>query len=175
MSDIITVTGNIATEPTQVTTPSGAVITRFRIASAQRRRDPATGEWIDGHVNWFTVCAYRHLGANAHASFRKGERVIVSGRLRIRRWEHEDRHGTEAEIDADALGHDLMFGTSAFTRVARSLSDTARPGAAPSGESDTWSAAGAPADQASPESDSWSPAAAPADASTEGEDVPVPF
>lgn len=159
MSDIITVTGNIATDPTQVTTPGGAVITRFRIASTQRRRDPATGEWVDGHVNWFTVCAYRHLGANAHASFRKGERVIVSGRLRIRRWEHEERHGTEAEIDADALGHDLMFGTSAFSRVVRSAGDAARPGAVQGDDTDT----GAPGEP---------PAEA---ASQEAESVPVPF
>lgn len=165
MSDTITVTGNIATAPSQITTASGAVITRFRIASAQRRRDAATGEWIDGHVNWYTVCAYRHLGANAFASFRKGERVIVTGRLRIRKWESEDRHGTEAEIDADALGHDLMFGTTAFARVARSAGDTATAGGG----------------EASEDGDAWAPsersaeAVAETEASREAESVVVPF
>ncbi|WP_261164082.1 single-stranded DNA-binding protein [Microbacterium sp. Marseille-Q6965] len=124
MSDIITIAGNIATEPSQITTPSGAVITRFRVASSSRRRDASTGEWIDGHTNWYTVCAYRHLGANAYASLRKGERIVVCGRLRLRRWENEDRHGMEAEIDADSLGHDLLFGTSAFARVSRPQSET---------------------------------------------------
>lgn len=123
MSDSITITGNIATDPNQITTPNGAVITRFRLASSHRRRD-ASGEWVDGHTNWYTVCAYRHLGANAYASFRKGERVIVSGRLRLRRWEQEDKRGMEAEIDADALGHDLQFGTSSYARVAREQAAT---------------------------------------------------
>lgn len=162
MSDTITVTGNIATAPSQVTTPNGATITRFRIASTQRRRDAATGEWIDGHVNWFTVCAYRHLGANAYASFRKGERVIVTGRLRIRKWENEDRHGTEAEIDADALGHDLMFGTTAFSRVVRKAGDSAQGGGAT-----------APAQRQA--DDAWAPAEVVTEAAREEEGVPVPF
>lgn len=123
MSDIVTITGNIATAPTQVATASGAAITRFRLASSRRRRDATTGEWVDGHTNWYTVCAYRHLGANALASLRKGERIVVTGRLRLRRWEQDGKHGTEAEIDADALGHDLLFGTTAFTRVHREAAE----------------------------------------------------
>ncbi|GAB2508173.1 single-stranded DNA-binding protein [Microbacterium petrolearium] len=147
MSDIITITGNIATDPTQVTTPNGAVITRFRVASSHRRRDASTGEWVDGHTNWYTVCAYRHLGANAYASLRKGERIVVSGRLRLRRWESEERHGMEAEIDADSLGHDLLFGTSAFSRVSRPQAETATADAAGRAADGSGESRGASADE----------------------------
>ena len=50
------------------------------------------------------------------ASIQKGQRVIVSGRLRVRDWSTDDKHGTNVEIDADAVGHDLSWGTTSFTR-----------------------------------------------------------
>jgi single-strand DNA-binding protein len=172
MSDIITITGNIATDPTQVTTPNGAVITRFRVASSHRRRDASTGEWVDGHTNWYTVCAYRHLGANAYASLRKGERIVVSGRLRLRRWESEERHGMEAEIDADSLGHDLLFGTSTFSRVARPPAETATGDAATRAAEASGEGRGAAADEwAVPAAD---PAREAAEAGTREEEA-VPF
>ena len=47
---------------------------------------------------------------------RKGDRVVVTGKLKIRDWENGERTGTTIEIDAEALGHDLMWGSSTFTR-----------------------------------------------------------
>jgi len=47
--------------------------------------------------------------------------VVVSGRLKIRDWDNGERSGTNVEIEADSLGHDLMFGTTKFERVTRSI------------------------------------------------------
>jgi single-strand DNA-binding protein len=49
-------------------------------------------------------------------SIAKGQRIVVAGRLRVRAWESGDRAGTNVEIDADAMGHDLSWGTAVFTR-----------------------------------------------------------
>jgi single-strand DNA-binding protein len=57
---------------------------------------------------------------NVVGSVNKGQRVVVSGKLRVRDWESGDRAGTTVEIDADALGHDLAWGTSVFTRSVAS-------------------------------------------------------
>lgn len=114
MSDTITITGNIAAEPRLVHTATGVPITTFRVASGQRRLDRSTQQWIDSEPNWYQVSAFRRLAVNAYASLRKGQRVVVTGRLRLRDWSNGDKHGTTAEIDADALGHDLRFGTSSF-------------------------------------------------------------
>ncbi|MGD9606123.1 MAG: single-stranded DNA-binding protein, partial [Leucobacter sp.] len=68
------------------------------------------------------------------ASFRKGERVIVSGRLRVRKWENDEKSGTSVEVEADALGHDLRWGVSRFekrTGPAESGSATAEGGSEP--------------------------------------------
>lgn len=121
MADTITLTGNIATDPETHTLPSGVTVTRFRLASPTRRYDRASGTWVDGATNWYSVSAYRGLADNAAASLHKGERVVVAGQLRLRTWEKDGRKGMDAEIDADALGHDLRFGTTVFQRpTARS-------------------------------------------------------
>lgn len=116
MTDTITITGNIATPPEEKRTAAGLVITTFRVASSQRRFDRATNQWIDGETNWYTVSAFRALAEHAYLSLRKGERVIVTGRLHLREWETNAKKGTTAEIDADAIGHDLLWGTSVFSK-----------------------------------------------------------
>jgi len=75
-------------------------------------------------VTWFTVTAFRRLAENAAASLEKGDRVIVQGRLRVRPWESGEKSGISVEIDADAIGHDLAWGTTVFSR---SLSSSSAP------------------------------------------------
>lgn len=115
MSDRITVVGNVATTPERRRTASGVTVISFRLATNHRRRD-ANGQWVDSATNWYTVSGYRALAEHALASFVKGQRVIVTGALRVRDWESNGKHGREAEIDADALGHDLLWGTTMFAR-----------------------------------------------------------
>jgi len=124
MSDTITLTGLVATTPRHLVTSEGLPITSFRLASTQRRFDRATQAWTDGDTNWFTVTAFRHLATNAVGSIVKGQRVLVTGRLRVREWQTDDKRGTNVEVDAEALGHDLSWGTAVFTRtVASSIAE----------------------------------------------------
>jgi single-strand DNA-binding protein len=132
VSDIITLTGVVATNPRALTTSEGLAITSFRLASSQRRFDRAQEKWVDGETNWYTVTTFRQLAANAAISVKKGERVVVSGRLRIRDWESGDRAGTNIEVDADAMGHDLAWGTAAFSRNTVAATIEPHPDAAAS-------------------------------------------
>jgi single-strand DNA-binding protein len=117
MTDTITLTGIVATIPRVLKTGEELAITSFRLASTQRRFDRNRNRWVDGETNWYTVTAFRQLATNAASSVVRGDRVIVSGRVRIREWEAGERKGTTVEIEADAIGHDLTWGTTAFTRV----------------------------------------------------------
>jgi single-strand DNA-binding protein len=118
VSDIISITGTVATEPRHVVTNAGVRITTFRLASGQRRYDRAESKWVEAPTNWYSVSTFSALAINAAASLRKGERVVVRGRLQIRDWESETRSGTTVEVVAESIGHDLLWGTTAFTRVA---------------------------------------------------------
>ncbi|MEG0029237.1 MAG: single-stranded DNA-binding protein, partial [Aurantimicrobium sp.] len=120
MTDNITLTGLVATTPRHLTTSEGLAITSFRLASSQRRFDRAANRWVDGDTNWYTVSSFRALAENAATSVSKGDRVIVTGKLRIRDWENTDRSGTTVEIEAEALGHDLTWGIASYTRNSSS-------------------------------------------------------
>jgi single-strand DNA-binding protein len=120
MSDVITLTGVVASPPRAITTQEGLAITSFRLASSQRRFDRAQQKWVDGETNWYTVTTFRQLATNAAVSVKKGERIIVTGRLRIRDWESGGKTGTNVDVEAEAIGHDLSWGTAAFSRSAGS-------------------------------------------------------
>lgn len=124
MTDTITVVGNI-TEPEFKQTDDGLQILNFRIASTERRFDKAEEKWVEGATNWYSVSAFRQLADHASRSFRKGDRVFVTGRLRLRDWETGAKKGVTAQIDADALGHDLRWGTTTFHRTSASSSPEA--------------------------------------------------
>lgn len=82
------------------------------------RRDTQT--WVDEPTQWFTVSAWRRLGENCEVSLRRGDAVVVHGRLKLSTW--LDGNGVEQqtwEVVATAVGHDLNRGTSRFVRPER--------------------------------------------------------
>lgn len=136
MSDNITVTGNIAADPEHRLTGGGVPVTTFRVASSQRRFDSGKGQWVETGTNWYQVSAFRGLATHAYASLHRGERVIVTGRLRLRRWETPAGKGLSVEIDADGIGHDLLWGTSQYSRATREQDSWSPPPAATRGDAE---------------------------------------
>lgn len=120
MTDTMTITGLVATTPRHIITAEGLAVTSFRLASNLRRFDRKRNEWVDAGTNWYTVSSYRQLALNVVGSVHKGDRVLVTGRLRIREWGDGDKKGLNIDLDADALGHDLGWGKSVFTRSIHS-------------------------------------------------------
>ena len=117
MSESFTVSGLVATTPRHLVTQEGLPITSFRLASSKRRFDKTKKIWVEGDTNWFTITSFRQLAINSAASISKGDRIVVSGRLKIRDWDNGERSGTSVEVDAESLGHDLVWGTAEFSRT----------------------------------------------------------
>lgn len=117
MTQHISVQGLVATTPRHLITQDGLAITSFRLASSERRYDHNKKRWLDGETNWYTITTFKQLALNTHTSVNKGDRVIIQGNLRIRDWDNGERAGTSVEIEADAIGHDLSWGTSVFNRT----------------------------------------------------------
>ena len=112
-----TTTGLVATTPRHLITADGLPITSFRLASSVRKYDQTKGGWVDAETNWYTITSFRQLAVNTAVSINKGDRIVVSGMLRVRDWDNGERSGTSVEIEANIIGHDLTWGTSSFDRT----------------------------------------------------------
>jgi single-strand DNA-binding protein len=120
MNDIITtVIGNAVTDVSLRVTSSGTSAASFRIASNSRRFDKSTNSWIDQEPSYLSITAWSQLAENVALSVHKGQGLVVTGKLKVRQWQDADKSGTNVEIDATAIGHDLNRGTSEFTKVKR--------------------------------------------------------
>ena len=132
----ITIVGNLVDDPELRFTPSGAPVSKFRIASTPRTFDRQSNEWKDGESLFLTCSVWRQAAENVAESLVRGMRVIVQGRLKQR--SYEDREGvkrTVYELDADEVGPALSNATAKVTKTVRTS------GAAPSQGSDPWGGA----------------------------------
>ena len=114
----VNLAGYVATDPKFKKVAGDTSSARLRVAYTARRRDKETGEWSDGPTSFVNVQCWRTLADNVQMSVRKGEPVLVMGRLQIRRF--EDSQGaprTAVEIEAMSIGHDLTRGVAQFSRT----------------------------------------------------------
>ena len=117
----ITVIGNLTDDPELKFTPSGAAVANFTVASTPRTFDRQTNEWKDGDALFLRCAAWRQLAENVAESLQKGQRVIVTGSLKIRNFERQDgSKGTSVEINVDEIGPSLKFATAKVTKASRS-------------------------------------------------------
>jgi single-strand DNA-binding protein len=118
---VITVIGNLTDDPELKFTPSGAAVANFTVASTPRTFDRQTNEWKDGDALFIRCAAWRQLAENCAESLQKGQRVIVTGALRIRNFERQDgSKGTSVEINVDEIGPSLRYATAKVTKANRS-------------------------------------------------------
>lgn len=119
----VTIAGRVVADPEHRTTRAGMQFTTFRLASTVRRRN-REGVYVDGATSFYNVAAYRALGMNSHVSLRKGDPVLVHGRVTINNWQRADEsYGSSAEVEALSIGHDLTFGTTEYTKAVRGVVD----------------------------------------------------
>lgn len=124
----VTIAGNAVEDPVRRTTSGGDPFVHFRLASTPRRRT-ASGDYVDGDTSFVDVHAFRGLARNAAVSIAKGQPLVVHGRLRVREWTSGESRGTNVEIEAAHIGHDLRWGSAAFTKATPEVGATS--GAAP--------------------------------------------
>ena len=120
MSDsMITVRGWLGADVT-LRVAGEVPVASFRLACTPRRFNRRTETWSEGLTQWYTVTAWRGLAQNCAASLRRGDPIVVHGRLETRTYVNaNDVEVLSFEIDAVHVGHDLGRGTSSFTRTQR--------------------------------------------------------
>jgi single-strand DNA-binding protein len=114
------IVGFVAREPSLKQINGGPWVANLRVGATTRFLDKGTGEWRESDTSYFTVICWRKLAHNADLSLRKGDPVLVRGRLRTRSFtDKQGRLRAEVEIVADHIGHDLSRGTARYTRPER--------------------------------------------------------
>jgi len=139
MDTYLPMSGNLVSDPKQTATASGAKVTKFRIAANGRRFDQATREFVDTDTVFMSVTCWRTLGDNVMKSLRKGDTVIVFGRLRFSEYDDSTNGGGRRqsyEIDATCVGPDLSRYVTALTRPPRELPAVTEQ--APATETNPW-------------------------------------
>jgi single-strand DNA-binding protein len=122
----IVLAGFVASAPSFRRTTRGTSTASLRVAYTPRHINRDTGEWADGETSFVTVLCWRTLADNVAMCLRKGEPVLVKGRLRVRPF--QDKQGASriaVEVDAQSVGHDLTRGVAHFSRTHRAAGETA--------------------------------------------------
>lgn len=103
MPQQITAVGNLVKDP-EVRNFDNGSLTKLRIACTDRMSD-GNGGWKDGNTNFYDVAVWKTLGEYAASTLKKGDKVIVQGKLKYREFKRNDgTNGNAYEIDATDLG-----------------------------------------------------------------------
>ena len=89
MEAVVHITGYAGTE---IETRANGTVAKFRLACTPRVR--TKGEWGDGNTTWIEVSCFRALAEHVASSIRKGDPVVVIGRLRTNAWEKDGQSAT---------------------------------------------------------------------------------
>ncbi len=157
---VITVVGNLTSDPELRYTQNGLAVANFTIASTPRNFDRASNDWKDGEALFLRASVWREFAEHVAGSLTKGSRVVATGRLKQRSYEtKEGEKRTSIELEVDEIGPSLRYATAQVTRAASS-----REGGAPGGFGGGQQSRGQVADEP------WAPSA-PASANAGSNDV----
>jgi single-strand DNA-binding protein len=110
------IVGNLVEDPELRFTNTGTAVANLRVAVTQRIQQD--GEWRDGDTSFFKVNVWRGQAEHLADSLAKGDRVMVTGRLRQRSWETpEGEKRSVTEVEADEVGASLKWATAKVERA----------------------------------------------------------
>jgi len=116
---IITVVGNLTSDPELRYTQNGLAVANFTIASTPRTFDRQANDWKDGEALFLRASVWREFAENVAGTLTKGSRVVATGRLKQRSYEtKEGEKRTSIELEIDEIGPSLRYATAQVTRAA---------------------------------------------------------
>lgn len=116
---IITVIGNLTSDPELRFTPGGDAVANFTIASTPRTFDRNANEWKDGESLFLRSSVWREVAENVAESLTKGMRVIASGFLKQRSYEKDGEKRTVIEFEVQEIGPSLKYANAKVNRTQR--------------------------------------------------------
>jgi single-strand DNA-binding protein len=116
-----TIVGNLTRDPELRFSAKGTPWATASVAVNHRRRDEA-GTWVDEEPEFYSLVAFGETAEHVADSLRKGDRVIVVGRLEDETW--TDRNGVEratTKLIADEVGASLRFADLSVSKAPRTV------------------------------------------------------
>ena len=95
----ITIIGNLTKNPELRSTTDGTPVCGFTVAVNRQK----TRNNQDPGADFFNVNAWRGLGENCAKFLTKGSKVAVIGKISLRTWEKDGKHGASIEVLADEV------------------------------------------------------------------------
>jgi single-strand DNA-binding protein len=95
--------GNLGADPEAKYLPSGDAVANIRIATTDKYKDKASGEWKET-TEWHRIAFFGKLAEIVTQYLKKGSAVYIEGKIRTRKW--TDQAGVEkysTEIVADQM------------------------------------------------------------------------
>lgn len=119
--NVITICGTCTRDPELRFLASGQSVTNLSVALNERWQDKTTKEWVDGDPSFFDVTCWGQLGENVAASIQKGYRVVVTGKMKQRKWPDkvtgENRYGWN--LIADEVAPSLRWAQARVEQTER--------------------------------------------------------
>jgi single-strand DNA-binding protein len=116
---VIHMIGHVGTDVDYRRVGNGTDLSTFRLASTPRRFDRAQRTYVDGTTTWITVQCWRSLALHVRDAVRRGDPVVVIGKLKTEEWTKDGVRNSRFILEALAVGHDLNRGVSSFRKVAQ--------------------------------------------------------
>lgn len=124
----ITVVGVVASEVTHRELASGISRATFRVLSVARKYDADRQDFVDGDKLFLNVTCWRRLADEVGKALAKGDSVIVTGKLRNRDYELDGERRNISEIEAAAVGANVIWGKVAIEHSRSTPADVPIPG-----------------------------------------------
>ena len=127
MSMQVTVIGNLTRDPELRFTKGGDAVANLSVAVNERVKDGDV--WVDGEASYYDVKVWRKLAENTVEHLRKGDRVVVIGKMKIEKYEARDGEQKQKPVvTADEVAESLRFkGTGSRPEPAAAVSDDIPP------------------------------------------------
>jgi single-strand DNA-binding protein len=111
----VTIVGRAGTHPQLSVGLTGDRVS-FRVVATERRFDRIAEDWVDGDEFGVTVVCWRTMATAVLNTVRKGDPVVIVGRIITRRFERDGVTQYFTEVKADFIGLDVAKAGTRFTR-----------------------------------------------------------
>ena len=101
----LTIIGNLCDDPVLRSTKDGIPVCGFTVAVSRKLTQEQRNKGNQPEADFFNVTAWRGLGEIAAKFLSKGKKVCVIGRISLRTWETDTKHGASLEV----LAEDIEF------------------------------------------------------------------